>query len=77
MMRAGAELAARHVPRWEIIDYAKSTKPDAPIGTVRELADRLQEVPAPQIDLQPDQLAGRADARGAHVAGTPSPLRPR
>src|SRR6188474_3483665 len=70
MMLAGAELAARHLPRWEIIDYAKSTKPDAPSGTANELAERLQEVREPKIDLPPDQVAGRPDARGANVAGT-------
>jgi 4-hydroxy-tetrahydrodipicolinate reductase len=70
MMLAGAELAARHLPRWEIIDYAKSTKPDAPSGTARELAERLQAVHEPEVDLPPDQVAGRPDARGANVAGT-------
>ena len=70
MMLAGAELAARHLPRWEIIDYAKSTKPDAPSGTTRELAERLQEVREPQIDLPVEQVAGRPDARGATVSGT-------
>lgn len=70
MMLAGAELAARHLPHWEIIDYAKSTKPDAPSGTSRELAERLQAVREPQVDLAPDRVAGRPDARGAAVAGT-------
>ena len=70
MMLAGAELAARHLPQWEIIDYAKSTKPDAPSGTANELAERLQEVREPKIDLPPEQVAGRPDARGANVAGT-------
>ena len=70
MMLAGAELAARHLPQWEIIDYAKSTKPDAPSGTANELAERLQEVREPKIDLPQDQVAGRPDARGANVAGT-------
>jgi 4-hydroxy-tetrahydrodipicolinate reductase len=69
MMLAGAELAARHLPRWEIIDYAKSTKPDAPSGTARELAERLAEVRDPQVDLPVDQVAGRPDARGATIAG--------
>ena len=70
MMLAGAELAARHLPRWEIIDYAKSTKPDAPSGTARELAERLQEVREPQVDVPVEQVAGRPDARGATVSGT-------
>jgi 4-hydroxy-tetrahydrodipicolinate reductase len=70
MLLAGAELAARHLPHWEIIDYAKSTKPDAPSGTARELAERLQAIREPEVDLPPDQVAGRPDARGAQVAGT-------
>jgi 4-hydroxy-tetrahydrodipicolinate reductase len=70
MMLAGAELAARHLPYWEIIDYAGSTKPDAPSGTARELAERLQEVREPQVDLPVDQVAGSPDARGATVAET-------
>ena len=70
MMLAGAELAARLLPRWEIIDYASSTKPDAPSGTARELAERLQEVREPQVDVAVDQVAGRPDARGATVAGS-------
>src|SRR5215218_3950738 len=70
MMLAGAELAARHLPRWEIIDYAKSTKPDAPSGTAQELAERVYEVREPQVDLPVEQVAGRPDARGATISGT-------
>jgi 4-hydroxy-tetrahydrodipicolinate reductase len=70
MLLAAAELAARHLPRWEIIDYATSTKPDAPSGTARELAERLQEVREPQVDLPVEKVAGRPDARGATIAGT-------
>jgi 4-hydroxy-tetrahydrodipicolinate reductase len=70
MMLAAAELAARHLPQWEIIDYATSTKPDAPSGTARELAERLQELRKPQVDIPVDQVAGRPDARGATIAGT-------
>lgn len=33
--------AAQHFDMWEVIDYAKDTKPDAPSGTARELAERL------------------------------------
>ena len=46
MCSAGALLAARHLPYWEVIDYASATKPDAPSGTARELAERLGEVRA-------------------------------
>jgi 4-hydroxy-tetrahydrodipicolinate reductase len=70
MLLAGAELAARHLAHWEVVDYAKSSKPDAPSGTARELAERLSEVRAPQVDLPVDQVAGHPAARGADIAGT-------
>ncbi len=67
MMLAGAELAARFIPHREIIDYAKATKPDAPSGTARELAERIG---ASQVDLDPADVAGHPEARGATIAGT-------
>jgi 4-hydroxy-tetrahydrodipicolinate reductase len=70
MMLAGAELAARHLPRWEIVDYASATKPDAPSGTAQELAERLREVRSPEVDVPVEQVAGHPEARGATVAGT-------
>lgn len=70
MLLAGAVLAARHLPQWEIIDYAKSKKPDAPSGTTRELAERLAEVRSPVVDVPADEVAGRPDARGATIGGT-------
>jgi len=70
MALAGAALAAQHLPQWEIVDYAKSTKPDAPSGTARELAERLREVREPQVDLPADQVTGHPEARGATIAGT-------
>jgi 4-hydroxy-tetrahydrodipicolinate reductase len=69
MALAAAELAARVIPHWEIIDYAKSTKPDAPSGTARELAERLGGVRAPQVDLPVADVAGYPEARGATIAG--------
>src|SRR4051812_31872303 len=39
-----ALLAAKHLPSWEVIDYAQAEKPDAPSGTARELAEALGEV---------------------------------
>jgi 4-hydroxy-tetrahydrodipicolinate reductase len=69
MAQAGALLAARHLPCWEIIDYASATKPDAPSGTARELAERLSEVRRPLVDHSPDETAGPREARGATVDG--------
>jgi 4-hydroxy-tetrahydrodipicolinate reductase len=70
MMLAGAELAARHIAHWEIVDFAKSTKPDAPSGTARELVERLHEVRDPHVDLPPGEVAGHPEARGATIAGS-------
>lgn len=69
MAQAGALLAARHLPQWEIIDYASATKPDVPSGTARELAERLAEVRRPTLGRSIDQLQGPREARGASVAG--------
>lgn len=70
MALAAAEVAAGLLPQWEIIDYAKSTKPDAPSGTAQELAERLQGVREPHVDLPAAQVAGHPEARGATIAGT-------
>jgi 4-hydroxy-tetrahydrodipicolinate reductase len=62
-----AEQVARHVPAWEVLDYAKATKPDVPSGTSRELAERLGEA---RLGLPLADLHGPVEARGATVAGT-------
>jgi 4-hydroxy-tetrahydrodipicolinate reductase len=62
--------AAQHLASWEVIDYASATKPDAPSGTSRELAERLGAVRAPAVDVALDDTHGIRDARGATVAGT-------
>jgi 4-hydroxy-tetrahydrodipicolinate reductase len=70
MCQAAALLAARHLPQWEVIDYASAGKPDVPSGTARELAERLGEVRRPAIGRPVDELHGPRQARGAEVAGT-------
>jgi 4-hydroxy-tetrahydrodipicolinate reductase len=70
MAQAAALLAARFLPNREIIDYASSTKPDAPSGTARELAERLAEVGRPVLDVPIATTAGHVEARGATLAGT-------
>ena len=70
MCQAGALLAARHLPRWEVIDYASATKPDVPSGTARELAERLEEIRRPELGHPIEDLHGPQEARGATVAGT-------
>jgi 4-hydroxy-tetrahydrodipicolinate reductase len=67
MMQAAALLAARHLPSWEVIDYASAGKPDAPSGTARELAERLG---TSRTERPASETAGAPEARGATVAGT-------
>lgn len=69
MGQAAATLVARHLPHWEIIDYAAAGKPDAPSGTARELAERLAAVRAPEIEVPVEQVAGAREARGTSVSG--------
>jgi len=70
LAQATALLAARHLPSWEIVDYASASKPDAPSGTSRELAERLAEIKAPDTEITVAETAGHVEARGATVAGT-------
>ena len=69
MCQAAALLAARHLPHWEVIDYASAAKPDVPSGTARELAERLGEVRRPEIGYPIEEIHGPREARGATVGG--------
>jgi 4-hydroxy-tetrahydrodipicolinate reductase len=69
LLRFAAE-AARHLEAWEVIDYASAGKSDAPSGTARELAERLEAVRAPAGGVPLDEVHGAREARGATVAGT-------
>jgi 4-hydroxy-tetrahydrodipicolinate reductase len=62
--------AARHFDSWEVIDYASEGKEDAPSGTARELAERLDAVRRPVLRVAIDEVLGAREARGATVAGT-------
>jgi 4-hydroxy-tetrahydrodipicolinate reductase len=65
-----AELAARHVPQWEILEYARASKRDAPSGTARELASRLGRVREPAVGHPLSGTLGAREARGATLKGT-------
>ena len=65
-----AVAAAQHLDTWEIIDYASAGKQDAPSGTARELAERLEAVRPPVLGVPIDEVHGAREARGATVAGT-------
>jgi 4-hydroxy-tetrahydrodipicolinate reductase len=69
MCQAAALLAARHLPQWEVIDYASATKADVPSGTARELAERLGEVRRSDLGHPIADLHGPQEARGATVGG--------
>jgi 4-hydroxy-tetrahydrodipicolinate reductase len=69
LLRFAAQ-AARHIDSWEVIDYASATKPDAPSGTARELAERLGGVRTPAVGVPVADTLGERDARGATIAGT-------
>jgi 4-hydroxy-tetrahydrodipicolinate reductase len=69
MCQAAALLAARHLPQWEVIDYASAAKPDVPSGTARELAERLGEIRRPELGYPIEDLHGPQEARGATVGG--------
>ena len=69
MAQAAALLAARHLPSWEVIDYAKATKADAPSGTARELAERLGQVRPPEVARPVSETAGAVEARGTTIGG--------
>ena len=62
--------AARHVGSWEVIDYSSLGKPDAPSGTARELAERLDSVGPPAVAVPVEETLGTREARGATVGTT-------
>lgn len=69
LLRAAVD-AARHLGAWEVIDYASAGKPDAPSGTARELAERLDGVRPPALGVPVEETLGAPEARGATIAGT-------
>ena len=69
LQRFAAE-AARHLPSWEILDYASDLKVDAPSGTARELAWRLGREGPPHTAVPVEQTVGDRDSRGAAVSGS-------
>ncbi len=62
--------AARHFDTWEVVDYASAGKVDAPSGTARELAERLETVRRPALGVPLEDVLGAREARGATIAGT-------
>jgi 4-hydroxy-tetrahydrodipicolinate reductase len=70
LLQKFAEMAARYIPHWEIIDYAHSGKIDAPSGTARELADRLSRIRESQLDVPLETMQGPRESRGVRLNGS-------
>jgi 4-hydroxy-tetrahydrodipicolinate reductase len=70
LLQKFAEMAAKLIPQWEIIDYASAGKRDAPSGTVRELAARLSAIRPSELTVPLDQTQGVAETRGARMGGS-------
>lgn len=70
LLQRFAEVAAKFIPQWEIIDYAHDDKIDAPSGTTRELAARLAKVRDPEPTVPVDQSVGPREVRGATVSAS-------
>jgi 4-hydroxy-tetrahydrodipicolinate reductase len=70
LLQKFAEMAARLIPQWEIVDYAHDEKKDAPSGTARELAARLSRVRPSELTVPLDQIQGPVETRGARLGGS-------
>ncbi len=70
LMQKFAEIAARYIPQWEIIDYANDGKKDAPSGTARELAYRLSNIRPSELTVPLEKTQGVVETRGARLTGS-------
>ena len=70
LLQKFAEMAAKYIPHWEIIDYAHADKKDAPSGTARELANRLSKIRAAELEIPLDKIEGPKESRGARLQGS-------
>ena len=70
LLQKFAEMAAKYIPHWEIIDYAHSAKKDVPSGTARELANRLSMIREAELDVSLEKLEGPVETRGARLQGS-------
>ena len=70
LLQKFAEIAARYISHWEIIDYAHASKVDAPSGTARQLAERLSGVRESQLDVPLETMQGPKESRGVRLNGS-------
>ncbi|MBB5634836.1 4-hydroxy-tetrahydrodipicolinate reductase [Pedobacter cryoconitis] len=64
-----AEMAAKYMPNWEIIDYASDRKIDSPSGSTLELANRLSKVRESVKTVAIEDTKGVKETRGADING--------
>jgi 4-hydroxy-tetrahydrodipicolinate reductase len=70
LLQKFAEMAAKLIGQWEIIDYASDAKKDAPSGTARELAARLARIRSSELTIPLEQTQGVVETRGARLNGS-------
>jgi 4-hydroxy-tetrahydrodipicolinate reductase len=70
LLQRFAEMAAKYMTCWEIVDYADEKKVDAPSGTARELASRLGRVKKPILYTSIEETQGSKESRGVTLNGT-------
>jgi len=70
LLQKFAQMAAKHIPYWEIMDYADHEKIDSPSGTARELAHGLSQVRNPEIRVSLEDMHGPKESRGATLNGS-------
>jgi 4-hydroxy-tetrahydrodipicolinate reductase len=70
LLQKFAEIAAKFIPQWEVIDYAHDDKKDTPSGTVRELANRLSKIRPSELTVPLEQIQGVVETRGARMNGS-------
>ena len=62
-------MAAEYLDWFEIIDYSRPKKTDAPTGTARELAERMGDVKRPSYEVDPATVRGEPGLRGGTING--------
>ena len=70
LMEHFATIAAEFMPSWEVIDYAKESKPDAPSGTAREVAHSLSAFARPKASIPIKNEREVNPSRGLSMGGT-------
>ena len=70
LLQKFAEMAAKLISQWEIIDYASDRKKDTPSGTARELAARLSAIKPSELTIPLEQTQGIVETRGARITGS-------